>query len=50
VNTPLQKEQFDFIGDIHGHAEKLVALLELLGYTEQKDWILSSIEKSIFCG
>jgi hypothetical protein len=48
VNAPGQ--QFDFIGDIHGHADKLMALLELLGYSEQKEGFVHPSRKVLFVG
>lgn len=31
----------DFIGDIHGHADKLEELLQILGYKKQSDTYLA---------
>ena len=38
---------FDFIGDIHGHADKLKALLTKLGYTN-KNGVYSHPERKAF--
>jgi hypothetical protein len=40
----------DFIGDIHGHAEKLIQLLEKLGYTFQDGSYSHQSRKVLFIG
>ena len=42
--------QFDFIGDIHGHAYMLVKLLNLLGYTYQNGSYAHPTRKAFFVG
>ena len=41
---------YDFIGDIHGHADKLVALLTKLGYTLKNDIYHHPERKVLFVG
>jgi len=41
---------FDFIGDIHGHADKLRELLEKMGYTEKEDGYSHPTRKAFFLG
>jgi len=41
---------YDIIGDIHGHADELVTLLEQLGYREQNACFRHPSRKVIFCG
>lgn len=41
---------YDFIGDIHGHADKLRLLLSKLGYTEEKDVYRHPSRKVVFIG
>lgn len=40
----------DFIGDIHGHADKLESLLKKLGYTQKKGGYSHSERKVLFVG
>ena len=40
----------DFIGDIHGHAEKLEELLQKLGYSKQNDYYSHPTRKALFVG
>ena len=40
----------DFIGDIHGHADKLEALLQKLGYTKKSGAYAHSDRKVVFVG
>ena len=40
----------DLIGDIHGHAEKLIQLLEKLGYTSQNGSYSHESRKALFIG
>lgn len=40
----------DFIGDIHGHADKLVALLQKLGYTKINGSYAHPERKVLFVG
>ena len=41
---------YDIIGDIHGHADELVELLEKLGYMETHGCFRHPDRKVIFCG
>lgn len=41
---------YDIIGDIHGHADELVELLETLGYLETTDGFRHPSRQAIFCG
>lgn len=42
---------YDVIGDIHGQASKLEALLRVLGYSERRDgWVSSQGRQAIFVG
>ena len=41
---------YDFIGDIHGHADELEALLKKLGYDNQKGFFSHPNRKVIFVG
>jgi hypothetical protein len=41
---------FDFIGDIHGHADKLEALLQKLGYVKAKGYYAHPGRKALFVG
>lgn len=41
---------FDLIGDIHGHADELVELLELLGYRERSGTYRHESRSALFCG
>lgn len=41
---------FDFIGDIHGYADKLIELLEKLGYTNNRVGYSHSTRKVLFIG
>jgi len=41
---------YDIIGDIHGHADELRALLNKLGYTESKGTYSCHGRKVIFVG
>ena len=42
---------YDFIGDIHGQAGKLEALLRKLGYVEKAGgWVPPYLRKAIFLG
>ena len=40
----------DFIGDIHGHADKLLELLEKLGYTTNNGTYCHPTRKVLFVG
>jgi len=40
----------DFIGDIHGHADKLIELLEKLGYAEKNGAYSHPLRKVVFVG
>ena len=42
--------QLDFIGDIHGHADELVELLEKLGYSKANGFYQHTFRKAFFCG
>jgi hypothetical protein len=44
------KNMYDFIGDIHGHADALVRLLEKLGYENTKGYYSHLTRKVIFVG
>ena len=44
------EEMIDFIGDIHGHADKLVALLRELGYSYKNGYYSHSERKVLFVG
>ena len=41
---------FDIIGDIHGHADKLILLLERMGYSKKNGSYTHSARKAIFVG
>ena len=41
---------YDLIGDIHGHADELVRLLELLGYEKNQGTYRHTERKVIFLG
>ena len=41
---------FDLIGDIHGHADKLEALLQKLGYTKKNEYYAHPTRKALFVG
>lgn len=41
---------FDFIGDIHGHADSLEALLQKLGYTSKNGYYSHAHRKVLFVG
>jgi len=41
---------YDFIGDIHGHAERLIALLEAMGYRETETGYSHPARKAFFIG
>ena len=41
---------YDIIGDIHGHADELVELLDRLGYSEQSGVFRHPSRQVIFCG
>lgn len=41
---------YDIIGDIHGHADELVELLEKLGYTETGGRFCHPSRMAVFCG
>lgn len=41
---------YDIIGDIHGHAEQLLQLLETLGYAEDGDCLRHPTRKAVFLG
>lgn len=41
---------YDLIGDIHGHADELVELLHLLGYTEQAGVFRHPSRQIVYCG
>lgn len=41
---------FDFIGDIHGHADKLIELLEKLGYSQVNGIYQHTSRKAFFIG
>lgn len=41
---------FDLIGDIHGHADELTELLELLGYRRANDVYGHPTRRAIFVG
>lgn len=41
---------YDLIGDIHGHADELVELLEKLGCTEQQGIFRHPTRQIVFCG
>ncbi len=41
---------FDLIGDIHGHADKLEALLQKLGYTKKNGYYAHPTRKALFVG
>lgn len=45
-----KQEQFDLIGDIHGHASKLVELLEHLDYRETSTGFAHPSRRAIFLG
>ena len=40
----------DLIGDIHGHADKLVQLLEKLGYSKQNNYYAHPEREVLFVG
>lgn len=40
----------DLIGDVHGHADKLEALLQKLGYTKQRNYYAHPERKVVFVG
>jgi hypothetical protein len=44
------KDMYDFIGDIHGHADKLEALLEKMGYSKKDGVYQHSTRKAFFVG
>lgn len=45
------KTSYDVIGDIHGHAAKLEALLRQLGYVQKADfWVPPQDRKAVFVG
>ena len=46
----MEHNKFDIIGDIHGHADALIELLELLGYQETKTGYAHPERKVIFLG
>lgn len=48
-NEP-DKTQFDFIGDVHGHADKLEALLHQLGYSYSNGSYAHPTRKALFAG
>ncbi|MCA9062334.1 MAG: metallophosphoesterase [Planctomycetaceae bacterium] len=41
---------YDIIGDIHGHADELVQLLEKMGYTDQSGVFCHPTRQVVFCG
>jgi len=41
---------YDFIGDIHGHADELIELLELLGYQQHNGSWRNADRKAVFVG
>ena len=41
---------YDIIGDIHGHADELVELLQKLGYKESSQVFRHPSRQVIFCG
>lgn len=45
-----QESGYDLIGDIHGHAEQLIALLKKLGYTKGETGFIHAQRKVIFVG
>jgi predicted MPP superfamily phosphohydrolase len=49
-NKTLQQTMIDLIGDIHGHADKLVQLLEKLGYSKQNNYYAHPERKVLFVG
>lgn len=46
----MNKQSYDIIGDIHGHANDLIALLTKLGYENSKGYFKHSDRKVIFLG
>lgn len=42
--------RFDFIGDIHGHGDELIELLEKLGYENTSGFYKHETRKAFFCG
>jgi hypothetical protein len=46
----ISSTQLDFIGDIHGHADELIELLEKMGYSEANGVFNHPTRKAFFCG
>ncbi|MBT7444523.1 MAG: hypothetical protein HN790_11245 [Methylococcales bacterium] len=46
----MQKQHYDIIGDIHGHADELIQLLELMGYSLVNGYHQHPTRKVIFLG
>ena len=46
----VRAEGFDIIGDIHGHADALVALLDRLGYANERGTWSHPVRRAIFVG
>ena len=42
--------EYDIIGDIHGHANDLIALLEKLGYEDSGGYYQHPSKKVVFLG
>ena len=43
-------EGYDVIGDVHGHADKVAALLEKMGYTEESGAWRHPLRRAVFVG
>lgn len=50
LQTLLSNIMFDIIGEIHGNADKLVLLLEKMGYTKQSGIYSNSSRKALLVG
>jgi len=46
----ISSTQLDFIGDIHGHADELIELLEKMGYSKADGFFQHASRKAFFCG
>lgn len=49
-NSTNKPDGFDIIGDLHGHADKLIKLLETMGYTHNGDHYRHPYRQAIFLG
>ena len=45
-----QNTTYDIIGDVHGHQEKLINLLQTLGYTKENNVWKQEGHKAVFVG